>query len=114
MPRDLLSTARPTRNRLARDVRRRQRPAQLPPDRQEGQRYQMGGDRESDVDDTAGAHGGFAVGEVDLHVMMLEKGLVEWMDRLVNSLFGSEQQSPPQRIVANVYALFGCRDQIQQ
>jgi hypothetical protein len=48
-------------------------------------------DTKSQFDDPSVAHDGFAVGEVNLDIMMIKELLVEWIDCLVYGLFGDKE-----------------------
>jgi len=71
-------------------------------------------DTKSQFDHPSVAHNGFAIGEVDLDIMMIKEPLVEWIDCLVYGLFGDKEQSPVVRIVIYSQPLLWSRDQFEQ
>src|SRR5262249_4631573 len=71
-------------------------------------------DREPDLNDAAVAHGGFTVDKIDLHVMVLEKRLIERIDSLVDGLLGREQQPAAKSIIADLQPLSRRGDQVHQ
>jgi hypothetical protein len=67
---------------------------------QERQRYQVRRDAKSQLDHTTVAHNRFALSKIDLHIMMVQEGLIEWIDRFVHGLLGNEEQPSTVRIIA--------------
>ena len=81
---------------------------------EEGQRYQVCGDAKSQFDDPTIAHDRFALGKTNLHVVMVEERLVEWIYCLVYGLLGDEKQSSLVRVIAYSQPLLRRCDQVQQ
>jgi hypothetical protein len=57
------------------------------------------GDAKSQFDDPTVTHDRFALGKTNLHVVMVEEGLVEWVHCLVYGLLGDEKQSSMIRVI---------------
>jgi hypothetical protein len=81
---------------------------------QEGQRHQVCRDTESKLDRPAIANGGFAILEIDLHVVMIEENLVEWMDRLEHGLLGNKDKPSMIGIVTDIDPFQRGRNDLQQ
>jgi hypothetical protein len=71
-------------------------------------------DTKSQFDNASVAHNCFAVGEIDLDVMMIKEAPVEWINCLVYGLFGDKEQSPLIWIVIYSQPLLWRRDQLEQ
>ena len=71
-------------------------------------------DTKSQFDNPSVAHNCFAVGEINLDIMMIKEPLVEWINCLVYGLFGDKEQSPLVRIVIYSQPLLWRRDQLEQ
>ena len=74
----------------------------------------MGSNAKAEFDNSAITHAAFAGSQVDLDVVVLEKCLIEWIDRFVHGFFGDEEQSPLVRVVPDFQPLLRRRDQVQQ
>ena len=66
---------------------------------QECQYDQMFGDGKPKLDDPAVANDAFAIGQIDFDVVMVEKRLVERIDRFVHGFLCNEEQSSVERVV---------------
>src|SRR5262245_66372412 len=80
---------------------RRRKVAPSPRTGKERQCHQVGRDGEPDLNDAAVAHNGFTVDKIDLHVVVLEKRLIERIDCLVDGLLSREQQPAAKSIIAD-------------
>src|SRR5262249_408825 len=81
---------------------------------EEGQRHQVCGDAKSQFDDPTVTHDRFALGKTNLHVVMVEEGLVEWVYCFVYRLLGDEKQSSMIRVITQSQPLLRRCDQVQQ
>src|SRR5215475_12145523 len=93
---------------------RRRKVAPSPRTWKDRQYHQVGRDGEPDLNDAAVAHDGFTVDKIDLHVVVLEKCLIERIDSLVDSLLGGEKEPTSKRIISDLQPLSRRSDQIHQ
>src|SRR5262249_12542993 len=71
-------------------------------------------DAKSQLDHTTVAHNRFALTKTDLHIMMVQEGLIEWIDRFVHGLLGDEEQPSTVRIITYSQPLLRRCNQFQQ
>src|SRR5262245_22383126 len=90
---------------------RRRKIAPSPRSGKERQYHQVGRDGEPDLNDAAVANDSFTIGKIDLHVVVLEKRLIERIDSLVDSLLGGEKEPASKRLIADLPPLLRPSDQ---
>jgi len=74
----------------------------------------MRGHADSQLDNSPIWYDGFAPGEIDLDVVIIEKYTIERVDGLVHGLLGGKEQSSPVWIVAKSPPFLRCGDHFQQ
>jgi len=79
-----------------------------------GQRRQMRGNTQAQMDHSPVADRCYPVREVDFYIVMIEKHPIERIYCLVDCFFGDEQHPSSKPVGSQVRALSWCRDQIHQ
>ena len=74
----------------------------------------MAGQAESEIHGAAGAHARRLIGQIDLHVVMIEELVIERKDGLVDGLFRDEEKPPGVRVGGKGCALTRGGDEFEQ